>query len=380
MARIVALADLAADTKGKKNLQKRLTDARMLLEGLALDYDKHEFDLQLSCHHVILLGDLNFRVDLPAASALDYLSRRELLPVLRADELLSALEAGETLHGFREAAIPTFLPSYRRVAGEPGRLTKDELAAGSLPPERLRQLYTLAAASDGTERTPSYTDRVLLHSLPGMRPSLLCMGYTSGEHMIISDHRPVGADLELFARPTQVAVARCELKLRDLQFTAVAESSAAHAPKAAKGGGSNVVEFLHLLLPLPCEQACFALERVNALSGVIGAHAAGQLQASVNSELPWVQVCPGAEGISVTAGGLQASRVHAALRLLGANGEERGQGVLAVAAAEEPHATETDTDVAWADGRLRSFGIELSLQGRLVGSLRGACSARWVAG
>ena len=51
------------------------------------------------------------------------------------------------------------------------------------------------------ERTPSYTDRVLCFSLPSLHEgSLHCSKYSSCEQSILSDHRPVGAEMELCAR------------------------------------------------------------------------------------------------------------------------------------------------------------------------------------
>ena len=52
----VACCHLAADKKGKANREKRAKDLRHLLNDLELEYDDVDYDLQLSCHHLILLG------------------------------------------------------------------------------------------------------------------------------------------------------------------------------------------------------------------------------------------------------------------------------------------------------------------------------------
>jgi len=172
----VVSCHLAADKRGKMNVDKRLKDTRKLLEAMELEIDAFAADLQSSCHHTILMGDLNFRVLLSAASAVGHISSGQLAPLLTACELREALSRGEVLHRFREPPI-TFLPTFRRVAGAAGGMSDAELTAvadgtllssGLLSPPRLSQLYTLHA-KDGTERTPSYTDRVLIHSLPGTR-------------------------------------------------------------------------------------------------------------------------------------------------------------------------------------------------------------------
>ena len=49
---------LASDKGGKSKIAKRVTDTRKMLEGLELAYDTLGFELQLSCHHVVLLGDV----------------------------------------------------------------------------------------------------------------------------------------------------------------------------------------------------------------------------------------------------------------------------------------------------------------------------------
>lgn len=48
-----------------------------------------------------------------------------------------------------------------------------------------------------TPRTPSYTDRILTHSLPGRAGSLVWQHYDSVDCVTISDHRPVAASLAL---------------------------------------------------------------------------------------------------------------------------------------------------------------------------------------
>ena len=151
-----------------------------VLHGLELEYDECGAAVQLACHHVLLLGDLNFRCALPVAEALEALAQGRPEALLGADELQLAMRSGRVLHGFREAPV-RFLPSFRRVAGAAGRLSEAELEAdaagellkcGRLTVGRLRELYSVAAA-DGTARVPSYTDRVLMHSLtPDLQAAL----------------------------------------------------------------------------------------------------------------------------------------------------------------------------------------------------------------
>jgi len=47
------------------------------------------------------------------------------------------------------------------------------------------------------ERTPSYTDRVLYHSLPGYETSITPGSYELCDHVVMSDHRPVCATFNI---------------------------------------------------------------------------------------------------------------------------------------------------------------------------------------
>lgn len=84
-------AHLASDTKGRSNLDGRLADTRALLEGMELAYDLGGFELQLCCHHVVLLGDLNYRVAMPAPEALELMASGDWEGLRGADELSSAM-------------------------------------------------------------------------------------------------------------------------------------------------------------------------------------------------------------------------------------------------------------------------------------------------
>jgi hypothetical protein len=66
-----------------------------LLEGFELEIDTFAGDLKSSNHHVVLMGDLNFRCDLPAAVALRHLADGELAPLLATCELGEAMRKGE---------------------------------------------------------------------------------------------------------------------------------------------------------------------------------------------------------------------------------------------------------------------------------------------
>ena len=54
-------AHFAADKHGKERGEARVRDAARFLRELSLGHETEEVDLQHSFHHVILVGDLNWR-------------------------------------------------------------------------------------------------------------------------------------------------------------------------------------------------------------------------------------------------------------------------------------------------------------------------------
>jgi hypothetical protein len=121
------------------------------------------------------MGDVNYRVKLPAKQALTLMEKGEWGALRAADELSRSMSAGAVFAGFREAPI-TFLPTYRRVVGEAGRFHDHELRAvssgGGVERSVLERGYTVAVKKDAGERTPSYTDRVLFGSLADLSSRL----------------------------------------------------------------------------------------------------------------------------------------------------------------------------------------------------------------
>ena len=126
---------LASDKGGTSKIDKRVTDTRKMLEGLELAYDTLGFELQQCCHHVVLLGDLNYRIALPAERALRLMEGGQWDELRAADELQNVMARGDVLHDFWEAPL-RFVPSYRRVIGE--ALSADDTRAASRSAERAR--------------------------------------------------------------------------------------------------------------------------------------------------------------------------------------------------------------------------------------------------
>ncbi|KAH9128060.1 hypothetical protein LEN26_007286 [Aphanomyces euteiches] len=106
------------------------------------------------------------------------------------DELRRSMEDGVIFHDFDEARI-SFPPTYRRVLGK----MLDTSAVNQWTPALVSELYT-TVLGDSKVRVPSYTDRILFHSLPGLRGQMNCVQYTSAEFIGTSDHKPVSCVFE----------------------------------------------------------------------------------------------------------------------------------------------------------------------------------------
>ncbi|ETV81357.1 hypothetical protein H257_05900 [Aphanomyces astaci] len=246
----VVSCHLSSDSKGKSNMERRNEDATLIWQSLHLSGDAMGVEFPSLHHHTIVMGDLNYRltrfhasphevVDLvahalsqkkwplqqrlsaqspPDSSGMTILSsfppvpqlplagspssvssshhhlsstppdrrtrfhRRTVgawTPVLKHDELLMCMEDGLAFAGFDEAVI-TFPPTFRRLR-HTSLLTSCDVASA----------YSLEAANGGGPRVPSYTDRILYHSLADVEGDLECTEYRCHESIDVSDHKPV---------------------------------------------------------------------------------------------------------------------------------------------------------------------------------------------
>ena len=107
------------------------------------------------------------------------------------DELSCIMRDGLALHGFREGRL-CFPPSFRWIKGARADYGKEGAAA-------FDGCYTLRKKSEGAKglRPPSYTDRVLVHSLPDLAGDVAIDEYDICDAITGSDHRPVAAALRL---------------------------------------------------------------------------------------------------------------------------------------------------------------------------------------
>jgi hypothetical protein len=145
--------------------------------------------------HVVLCGDLNYRLGSPELSdnaesgatasywraVADEVAAEEWGALYARDQLQAQIRAGHVLYGFEDGGPYAFPPSFK--------LAHDEKKGRALSP-RSPSLYSV-------KRVPSYTDRVLLLTQPGKPPLRRLAQGTAGDGRdgrppwTESDHQPV---------------------------------------------------------------------------------------------------------------------------------------------------------------------------------------------
>ncbi|KAG2176616.1 hypothetical protein INT44_007280, partial [Umbelopsis vinacea] len=134
--------------------------------------------------HLIWVGDLNYRINLTEAEVKAALQRRDLKLLSEYDQLNIERGSGRTFHVFDEGEID-FLPTYKYDAGTNRYDTSEK------------------------RRAPAWTDRVLWrkarvhlepHAESGHHSDIQLTSYSSCMDMMMSDHKPVNAIMNLKAR------------------------------------------------------------------------------------------------------------------------------------------------------------------------------------
>ena len=194
-----ANAHLASDGgDGTSKAEKRNDDAFNILRYLKIDMEDVELDWPLLHHQAFFLGDLNYRINMQPEEALQAtvsaVRAKDWSRLHEADEFITEMRGNRVFSGFEEAnSGPDFPPTYRRVRGaSPGDYSDLE---------HVKSCYTLSVprGKDGetAPRTPSWCDRVLLHSTEGQRGKIRCTSYRLCDALLPSDHVPVAATYEL---------------------------------------------------------------------------------------------------------------------------------------------------------------------------------------
>lgn len=173
--RIAFLSAHLAAHEGESFYKNRCDNVFDILKG-SKTFDlskKHDIDLALCSHHMIVCGDLNFRTvfDGERNSHEDNVKRAKGLieaedwsTLYSFDELHKGLRRGDLLNGFNTLPCD-FNPTFKVNRSE-GYDYKDQ-------------------------RVPSYTDRILYKSSPGLSGNLEQIAYEPCADFTTSDHKPI---------------------------------------------------------------------------------------------------------------------------------------------------------------------------------------------
>eukprot|EP00462_Mataza_sp_D1_P023385 CAMPEP_0175138400 /NCGR_PEP_ID=MMETSP0087-20121206/10330_1 /TAXON_ID=136419 /ORGANISM="Unknown Unknown, Strain D1" /LENGTH=944 /DNA_ID=CAMNT_0016421303 /DNA_START=72 /DNA_END=2906 /DNA_ORIENTATION=+ len=219
-----ATCHMRSDKNGANRFHQRNKDAQAIVRDLNVDIDDMQFDFPDTHHHVFLFGDFNYRVLLTAQQCIPKLSdamltmgTKQWMDLISWDELNIARLQGKVLHDFWEAPI-RFPPTFRRHEGPQG------VCRDFSDPRSIHSAYsTTVTEKDGTQtfRTPSWTDRILWHSMDDLRNNVVLKEYAMLESVELSDHKPVYArfDVRCCYVPKHLDyMSRWEVVLTDIAF------------------------------------------------------------------------------------------------------------------------------------------------------------------
>ncbi|EFA80518.1 inositol 5-phosphatase [Heterostelium album PN500] len=143
--------------------EQRNRNYRDIVKGLNLG--NKSSDVLNQFHHVIWMGDFNYRVDLFREEVLNLVKKNNIAKILTKDQLAVQKKMERVFLGFKEASIQ-FMPTYKLERGQKGVYTEEK------------------------QRVPSWCDRILWKSLPYTQP-ISPVSYSSAPDISTSDHIPV---------------------------------------------------------------------------------------------------------------------------------------------------------------------------------------------
>ncbi|CAJ1969738.1 unnamed protein product [Cylindrotheca closterium] len=203
--RLTFLSAHLAAHEGDRYYNARCSNMFDILKG-SKTFDlgnKHSIDTTISSHHMFVLGDLNFRTKFHDASTATHAEKFERASKLieeqdwnglyRYDELHKGVRLGEVLVDF-DTLPCNFNPTFK-VERTHGYDYKDQ-------------------------RIPSYTDRILFKSAPGLRTNLRPLGYEPCEDFITSDHKPIRGSFSIVPNdmiPNNTIEGRYRLEFKELE-------------------------------------------------------------------------------------------------------------------------------------------------------------------
>ena len=199
-------ATLRSGRRRTKQKQRGLRHSKKNRHGCGELYLDGRLDLNVAHDHVVWLGDLNYRLDVPShwrfvyrfAHAVELALRRDWAALWDFDELRTAVVLGRCLPNFRMCR-PTFPPTYRIRRRRDGRGHAVSSAASSTsfsaPPFSLSSPAPPWSFDDST--MPCWANRVLWRSAPGLEDRIVPHEYWPGARFATSDRKPICARLSL---------------------------------------------------------------------------------------------------------------------------------------------------------------------------------------
>ncbi|NXR47517.1 SHIP2 phosphatase, partial [Hippolais icterina] len=191
-------------TSGNEKTARRNQNYLDILRLLSLgDKQLSSFDISLRFTHLFWFGDLNYRLDMDIQEILNYISRKELEPLLKVDQLNLEKEKHKVFLRFGEEEI-TFPPTYRYERGSRDtyvwhkqKPTGVGAGAGAVGEWRTPQSASPPTAHPCQVRTnvPSWCDRILWKSYPETHVN--CNAYGCTDDIVTSDHSPVFGSFEV---------------------------------------------------------------------------------------------------------------------------------------------------------------------------------------
>eukprot|EP00183_Erythrolobus_madagascarensis_P005791 CAMPEP_0185846950 /NCGR_PEP_ID=MMETSP1354-20130828/2404_1 /TAXON_ID=708628 /ORGANISM="Erythrolobus madagascarensis, Strain CCMP3276" /LENGTH=457 /DNA_ID=CAMNT_0028547181 /DNA_START=109 /DNA_END=1482 /DNA_ORIENTATION=+ len=134
-----------------------------------IDSEKVELDTSV-IHHLVWMGDLNYRIDLERETVIDHIANSRWDELENEDQLHKQILDGRALYGFVEAPL-AFPPTYKYTPGV--------------------YLNGLRQYSSEKNRIPAWCDRILLRTLNNVSSKILEYSDVACEQVLTSDHCPV---------------------------------------------------------------------------------------------------------------------------------------------------------------------------------------------
>jgi hypothetical protein len=265
------------------SLAARNADAIAIIGG-SVAIGRPDLDLASQFDHTFCMGSLSYQLDMKRVKwfpnkataeeertiltrtleqlrGTDHNHKEAVVTLRAADELRAAQDSADAFVGW-ENVVPTFMPTSKVARGK----TEEEYGA------------------DITDQLPSYTDRVLWKSLPGLKNHIdqhayeSCCGYTS------SDHKPVRAGFRLSESPKRPSTAPTPFQLERVLFELTDVQANLRDPVAgtAKLGMTLFTDPTGMLLP----------------TTAISASAAASGRKHMRRKLSWAQTVPPTTGQS----------------------------------------------------------------------------------